>query len=253
MTSIVGVLCRDGVVIGADSSATFGPTIQYKTIEQRYERKIEVIGNSVLVACSGSIGLAQRFACIVHNAWHDTTTGGQIRKATQPVEIGTILSQAAITDFGSTNAPKCLSALVALQCRAGPQLYEFDLEHFQPERKTADLWYCSQGSAQPITDPFLGLMREIFWNDGLPSVYDAIFAVAWTLEHAIQVNPGGVNGPIHVAALQPGRANGPKAWILDNAELDEHRQHIEAIKQQLRDLARAGSEMPALEIPKPTM
>ena len=47
------------------------------------------------------------------------------------------------------------------------------------------------GSGQPITDPFLALMRSIFWGDGLPTVQDGTFAVTWALEHAIEVNPGG--------------------------------------------------------------
>ena len=52
MTAIVGVLCRDGVVIGTDSSATFtyGPQ---RTIEQPTE-KLSIVDQSVIVAGTGA-------------------------------------------------------------------------------------------------------------------------------------------------------------------------------------------------------
>ena len=41
MTSVVGILCKDGVVVGTDSSATFDNG-QIRTIEQPFE-KIEIM------------------------------------------------------------------------------------------------------------------------------------------------------------------------------------------------------------------
>ena len=49
MTAVVGVLCKDGVVVGSDSSATFGPHPQFHTIEQRC-KKISVIEDRIIVA-----------------------------------------------------------------------------------------------------------------------------------------------------------------------------------------------------------
>ena len=47
MTVIIGVLCKNGVVIGADSSATFSIGT-LRTIEQPFEQKIQVIDNHVV-------------------------------------------------------------------------------------------------------------------------------------------------------------------------------------------------------------
>ena len=97
----------------------------------------------------------------------------------------------------------------------------------------------SKGSGQPITDPFLALMRSVFWKDRPPSVQDGTFAVTWALEHAIEANPGGINGPIRVAVLERGTTSGASlsARFLDDWELEEHKENIAAAKDQLRALA----------------
>jgi 20S proteasome alpha/beta subunit len=66
MTAIVGILCEEGVVLGTDSSATFGAG-GIRTIEQPYD-KLHVIGGSVAVAGSGPVGMGQRFEAIVKEA-----------------------------------------------------------------------------------------------------------------------------------------------------------------------------------------
>lgn len=54
VTLIVGVICRDGVVIGADSIAT-----AKTAIEQQVSDKITIEEDEVVIACSGSAGLSQ--------------------------------------------------------------------------------------------------------------------------------------------------------------------------------------------------
>lgn len=49
MTLVVGILCKDGVVIGADSAITFGLSPQQPTIEQPYSKKITVILDQVII------------------------------------------------------------------------------------------------------------------------------------------------------------------------------------------------------------
>jgi hypothetical protein len=238
MTSIVGVLCKDGIVLGVDSSATFGDG-QFKTIEQPTE-KLDVIADRIIVAGTGQIGLGQRFCEVTENAWdakvfgsNPSSSPGTPRSALWAARE---LSRLAIEDFKSSYAPAAqYGALVAFPFQGRQYLCEFALRDFQPEMKTERLWYCSMGSAQAITDPFLALMREIYWNDGLPTVQEAAFVVTWTLEHAIQVNPGGVNGPIRIGVLQDLGKNQPTARILADDELDEHRQNIMEAKQILRD------------------
>jgi 20S proteasome alpha/beta subunit len=248
VTSIVGVLCSEGAVIGTDSAATFGPGPSSFTIEQPTQ-KIDVI-ESVIVAGTGTTGMNQRFCQVIDQAYKGTSQavlsppdrsgrpGNPIKLFTQesPVEIGKALSRAMIADMAYTYMkPGGYGALVAFPCRNAPHLCEFQVADFQPDLKNSRLWYVSIGSAQPITDPFLGFIRDVFWNKGQPSVKDAIFAATWTLQHAIELNTGGVKGPIQIAVLEKGAQGKYGARVLDPSELDEHQQHIQDARSALRD------------------
>ena len=143
MTAVVGVLCRDGVVIGTDSSATFGPGPQFRTIEQPTD-KLDVIGEHLIIAGTGEIGLSQRFCAIAEMAWKEKL----FQKP--PLEVVKLLSRAAIEDMAQTYLqPGKYGALLAFPCGDIPCLCEFALHNFQPELKTDRLWYTSMGSAEP--------------------------------------------------------------------------------------------------------
>ncbi len=245
MTAIVGMLCNDGVVIGADSSSTFS-TGREHTIEQPSE-KISIIDNSIIIAGTGQVGLDQRFTEVVSDAWSKKQFQGT------PMQIAKVLSANGINDFASTQAPKeAYGALVAYPLKKKPCLCEFALSDFQPEMKTADrIWYCSMGSGQNITDPFLAFMRSVFWTDGRqPNVREGVFATAWALEHVVDCNPGGVDGPISIAVLERNRNNLVARRIRDE-ELDEIREHIDEAKTRLRDFIVDFQLDEVPEIPKP--
>jgi hypothetical protein len=92
-------------------------------------------------------------------------------------------------------------------------------------------------------------MRKAFWTSGPPLVYDAVFAVTWALDHAIEVNPGGVNGPIRIAVIerQGGRL---KARLLSDDELDEHKQNVGATYEALRRFRNRQSAATARDLPE---
>lgn len=244
MTILVGVYCKDGVVVGTDSAATFAAG-QTRTIEQA-TRKIDIVGDHIIVAGTGQVGLGQRFTAVVEKAWTDKT----FQKPA--LEVGKALAAATIADFGSTSAPKQYGALVAFPCQQKPILCEFSVEHFQPELKTDRLWYTSMGSAQPITDPFLGFIRDVFWADGLPTCSEAVFAVTWTLSHAIKLNPGGVNGPIQMAVLASEKGK-YTARLLDPGEIEAHEENVEGAMEHLRkyrDVLAGKNAAAAPDVPK---
>ena len=133
MTAVVGVLCKNGVVIGTDSSATFGPQA-CRTIEQPTE-KIEIIDSHVIVAGSGAIGLGQRFCAIVKQAW-----AAKLFQQGSALETCRKLCASTVKDFSETAARKGdYSAVLAFHCDAGYQLCEFDQDTLQPELKTASM------------------------------------------------------------------------------------------------------------------
>jgi hypothetical protein len=192
--------------------------------------KLYVIFDNIIVAGTGEIGLGQRFCKIVSDTWEAKRFRGS------EIDVAKLLAALAIQDFQSTFVPPGnYGALVAFPVHHKPFLCEFALSNFQPELKTGRLWYASMGSAQSITDPFLGLMREVFWQDGLPDLNQGIFAVTWALDHAISINPGGVNGPVRIAVLERVQKTDLRARLLEDKDLDEHRQNIDGAKQCLRD------------------
>jgi 20S proteasome alpha/beta subunit len=248
MTAIVGVLCRDGLVIGTDSSMTFGSGMGDRTIEQPAE-KLKIYSETIIVAGTGQVGLGQRFGRVVEVAYNERIFVG----TNHHIDVGTELCRRTIKDFGSTGAQKGqYGALVGFPLGDKPHLCEFPISDLQPEFKTETMWYCSMGSGQPITDPFLALMREVFWRNSPPTVQDATFAVTWALDHAVQVNPGGINEPVRIAVLE--KSGGKfRARLLDDDDLQEHRQNIEQAKERLRTLPDSQkADAPGTpDIPKP--
>lgn len=226
MTILVGIRCSNGVVIGSDSSATFSNGVSY-TIEQE-TKKITLIDNKIIVAGTGAVGLNQRFTHEIQKGWKEKAFSDK-----KPIEAAAEMSRRAIANFQSTfiQTPQ-YGALVAFPCDKGLQLCEFDPASFQPELKTDHLWYASMGSGQGIADPFLGFIRKIFWKDGMPTLQDAIFLAVWTIQQTINLNAGGINGPIQMAVL---RKDGEtvSAELLDENSLAEHSQHVGEIEQHI--------------------
>jgi 20S proteasome alpha/beta subunit len=227
MTVIVGIYCQDGVVIGSDSSATFVAG-QTPTIEQQVE-KIEIIDKKIIISGSGSVGHGQRFSEIVNKLWANNEFKGSALQTTK------LISRCTIEDSSFTYSKQgCFTSLIAFPLNSELFLCEFYQMDLQPEIKnTNKLWYVSIGSGQSIADPFLGFLREIFWKEGRPNLNEAILAATWTLDFVISVNAGGVNGPVQMAILE--KNNGEvTARMIDQTELDEHRQGIAEAKQSLR-------------------
>jgi hypothetical protein len=248
MTSIVGILCQTGVVLGTDSSATFGSG-RIRTIEQPTQ-KLKIIGDSIILAGTGQVGLGQRFQAIVEKSWQD----GIFKKTA--MEITKYLSKVTIEDFAYTHAPKeGYGALLAFPAEKTFHLCEFTVADFQPELKTKELWYVSLGVTIQITDSFLALMREVLWKTGPPPLSGGEFVATWTLDHAIEVNVGGVKGPIQLAVLGPDNKGQLRAKQLSEVYLGEHMQNIEGAKVALLDYCSSlqkpkDEETP--DIPRPT-
>ncbi len=250
MTSLVGIVCSDGIVIGTDSSATYGSIIS-PTIEQEFT-KIKIYNGIVIVTGTGEIGLQQRFCNIVDKAFRDAN----FTKGKSHIEIMTALSQKAIDNFKSTYTPfpqfqhlgYNFGSLVALSTGDKYCLCEFDPIHFRPELKLSQqkLIFCSMGCGVHITDPFLGLMRKIFWKTSIPSVAEAKFIVAWTLKHAIDLNPGGIKDPIQMAAIRKNEKGRYSAVMISDDETKEHWNAVDDAEKYLgryRDILRGTHDV----------
>jgi hypothetical protein len=250
MTVLVGVRCTDGVVIGADSIATSSAG-HFQTIRMLTDDKIKIVGDKVIIAGTGSVGLGQRFHAIVQDAWDK-------KLFTKPcIDCLRGLSAAGVNDFRSTGTPQTpqqgfgYGAMIAAPISNQPELAEFGLLDFQPERKIGSQHFVTMGSGQLLADPFMAFVNRVLWNGVQPDVKTGMFGVYWALEHACEYAPQGVGKPIKLATLR--RENGQwNAKIIEQAELQEQSEHISAIEARIgRYPAEIISEAKTETLPEP--
>jgi len=104
----------------------------------------------------------------------------------------------------------------------------------QPRLLDEHHYYAAHGSGKLSADPFLRFITDVFCPSGRPTVREGVFLAAWTVQHVIDVNPGGVAGPVRMATLERDAAGTLVARSLPTDEIDEHLQAIESAATALR-------------------
>ena len=249
MTVLVGVYCADGVVIGSDSAATssHGRT---PLIKQNVT-KIDTLGDKLVFATTGSVGLHQRFRNHIQAEWNEK--GFQ----NDPHTVATSLCRRTIADFQSTGVPidpqlgLNFGALLAAPISDKHHLVEFATIDFQPEIKGEEMHFVSMGSGQVLAEPFLGFMHRVFWMDDLPALNEGIFGAVWALNHTIDLVPGMVGGPVQLATLERGKKGQWQARKLSEDELGEHLETCDAMEQHIRQFRIDKPDDKAEEPPVP--
>jgi ATP-dependent protease HslVU (ClpYQ) peptidase subunit len=263
MTLIVGVKCSDGIVLGADSKATYATPMGQSTISQDTVTKLHIANNRIVVGVSGPIGLGQSYSDevdaylvqsgqqvkwksvaaaktdLIQRFWKHAGPCWQRAGAT----AGVIGQQAALM--------QCLHySAVAFAIEHEPHLITFS-HQCEAEEVTKDLPFAAIGSGQPQADSFLAFIRRIFWPSGLPTMTDGQLACIWTLKEVIAHSPGGVGGDIQVVVMSEEKHKW-KAAELPRVEIENHLQAITEMEDGMRK-QRLASTTPsaAEEIPEP--
>lgn len=230
MSLIVGIKCSDGIVVGADSAATFG-TLGKSTIRQS-AKKIQIIDRKLICGVAGPAGLAQQYLGELEDIWADTRVhslpGHKLMASIsqQFISRAAPLMEAAgkaKATYGSVAWENAMgSAIVAMPTQGSPSLFWFD-PMCAPEEVTEQLPFVSIGIGQPIADPFLALLKRVVWQDQLPNLRMGTFSLVWTLKHTIQTNPGGIAEPIQVVTLAAGGSDLAARELEQNAlkEMEE--------------------------------
>lgn len=264
MTVLVGILCEDGVVIGSDSALTFSAGVNNRTIEQNTGVKVHIIGNKLITATTGALGLSQRYVEVLKGL----SNSGKLSQA-KVMEQVTFVAEQVIADFRRTGSALQMQpqhgwgmgCLLGMAVSNSPELFEFDPVQFHPERKgdpdgdgtDRSPRIVSMGSGQQLADPFLGFVSGLFWKDDAPRVVDAKLAVVWTLQHAIKLNTGGVGGDIQLAVLE----KPDKQWIAHAADIGEIQEQVDELEKYIGDYrtlmlekAKQGADAPIPPKPK---
>ena len=238
MTLIVGIKCSDGVVIWADGAATLGNVLAEATVIQPVN-KLQVIQSRMIMGVSGQVGLSQLYCDRVESLWKDNKLGRSVslpdvqrllyESIRQDAHLAIAGANACVPLMGPNAAVLALThSLIAIPVgglNGRPELIQCN--HIgMAEAATDDLPYVAIGSGQGLADPFLAFLRRIFWpNNTTMKLSDGVFAIVWTLQHAISVTPGGVSEPIQIAVLER-KGNELASRILSPEELQEHRQNV---------------------------
>lgn len=248
--------------MAADGAATLGSMGQHTA--QQPIKKLSALKGRIIMGVSGPVGLGQLLKGKMESMWDAGELSGK-----RPHEAMSIMSkgfrdhilpelqvaQVARNAIGNVGLTSALSStLVAVPVSKELCLFQFD-QQGAPEQVTDELPFASVGSGQPIADPFLGLLRRVFWSDHQPTIEEGLFAAVWTLDHAIKVHPGGVAEPMQVMTLKrDGSSIVTKE--LSEAELMEHKEAVRSGESAMADSlvefrkSISGKEG-AAEIPQP--
>lgn len=250
MTLIVGVKCSDGLVLGADSTATYVTPLGQPTIRQETSAKLHIatdVSGRLVVAVSGPIALSQSYSDEVDHyvrSHNNRVTWKTVQEAKTELTkmfwkhagptyeragiVARVIGQAAVNECNHQAA-----AMFALG--DGSHLIQFT-GHCNAEEVTVDLPFVSLGSGQVSADPFLAFIRRIFWPTGLPSLLDGKLATIWTLDEVIKHTPGGIGGNVRVAVLAKDPQGEGKCSELSIEEIDDHRQVLSRMEGKMREV-----------------
>jgi hypothetical protein len=226
MTVVVAFFCPDGVVIAADSMIT--PGMGGISVGHHHGLKVSVLAGQQLFAFAGDQGQSDRVK-IMANGNHAI-----IATRDHPIDYPIAITQGIIQQFQSTGIAGAINTNPILSFVHQNQYVCCVFEGaMQPRLLDAAHYYVAVGSGKLSADPFLRFITDVFCNGSQPTVAEAILLATWTVQHVIDVNPGGVAGPIRVGILR--EEGGAKiARLLSDAEIVEHQQAVESAIVALR-------------------
>src|SRR3989442_124393 len=93
MTLIVGILCQDGIVVGADGAASLGVLGQMTARQPVKKLSLMASPLPMIVGVSGSVGMAQRITCIFSELYNENKLSGKSGSRMRPAEAMAVIRQ----------------------------------------------------------------------------------------------------------------------------------------------------------------
>lgn len=228
MTVAVGFYCHDGIVVGADSMLT--PSMGGISVGHHKGQKVHLLAGNQLFAFAGDQGQAARFQ-IMADGLHSVAA-----TVAHPIDFSLALTQTVIQQFHSTGIGQQINVNTLLGFEHGGQHQLCVFEGIiQPRLLDVAHYYVALGSGKLSADPFLRFLVDIFCLNGPPSVREATFLTAWAIQHVIDTNSGGVDGPIRIAVMERNPGGAWQSRLLTDNEVDDQGQAVESARQSLRD------------------
>jgi proteasome beta subunit len=148
-TTTVGVVCKDGVILGTDTRATMG-----NFIASKHAKKVYQITNNIAMTIAGGVAVAQR---VVEILKVNATLYELEKNRTMPVISASRLVQTLLFSNREIGAPLPLQALIGGYDETGPHVYNLDPYGSLTEEKMV-----STGSGSPYA---YGVLEAQFEED----------------------------------------------------------------------------------------
>jgi len=167
-TTTVGVVCKDGVILGTDTRATMGTFIASKRAKKVYQ-----ITNNLAMTIAGGVAVAQRVVEIlkVNTRLYELEKGRPMMVKSAATLVSGILFQNR-----EAGAPLPMQAIVGGFDETGPHIYNLD-----PFGSLLEDKMISTGSGSPYA---YGVLEQLFKEDQL--VKDMLPVVARAIDSAMK-------------------------------------------------------------------
>ena len=167
-TTTVGVVCKDGVILGTDTRATMG-----NFIASKHAKKVYQITDNLAMTIAGGVAVAQRVVEIlkVNASLYDLEKNRRM-----PVSSAARLVQSILFSNRSAGAPLPLQAIIGGYDETGPHVYNLD-----PYGSLMEEIMVSTGSGSPYA---YGVLESQFKEDS--SVDEMLSVVVKAVDSAMK-------------------------------------------------------------------
>jgi len=242
MTLVLGVMCQDGVVIGADSAVTYTTSGGFQTVQLSTKKIWPIADNKMLFAASGDVGLAQRIQGEIEEFWKNLDSISSINYVRDSIErcAKRVLEPRfrTLEFIPQEMRGEALSSAMCYSLLAFIRDEQFHMLHLGVNATLTEFGlempFVSIGSGQPMADPLFGFLKNALWPSGRFYVSDAELVIAWILDTVIHINPGGVGGEKVIYRLTKDNSNLPIVLEVTNERIGETMQFIQDATEVLR-------------------
>ena len=167
-TTTVGVVCKDGVILGTDTRATMG-----NFIASKHAKKVYQITENLAMTIAGGVAAAQKVVEIlkVNGSLYELEKNRRM-----PVKSAARLVQSILFSNREVGAPLPLQAIIGGFDETGPHVYNLDPYGSMLEEKMI-----STGSGSPYA---YGVLEAQFKEDS--SVEDTLSVVVRAIDSAMK-------------------------------------------------------------------
>ncbi|MCY4522073.1 MAG: hypothetical protein OXC13_15015 [Caldilineaceae bacterium] len=202
MTTIIGMICSNGVVLGADSASSLPPGSEEHTYEIT-KQKIWISKLKhwrMMAATAGHAARGDWMKLAIERYFKESSDHAldpikraceirnSILRAQENLGYERPMSNHALIVFAAPDS--CPNQILMF---SGPKCQPQYFDHRKP--------FVAIGSGRRTAEPFLEFLRDVFWKEELPSIAEALVYVGWALMHTVSTQGSGSGLPINMCSI----------------------------------------------------